>query len=193
MEGKMKISAKKTGMVRQNGVSVYLNSRKKWIVLFSVVYILGLAAGAAVYLKADLSSFGDTIPEKTQALIAVLSIILSSLAGITVFSPFVDIILALYRGAAFSLMGGLIIGGYIASYSVPVITLYFFTGTLIAIWLVLSCSESCALWNLMMQPDTATRDIFNVRTMFLYFSRQILYIILTCVFAVFQVLGMNYL
>ena len=116
-----------------------------------------------------------------------------SLAGITVFSPFADVVLTLYRGASFSLMGGLIIGGYIASYSVPVMSVYFITGTLIAIWMVLSCSESCALWNLMMQPDTATRDIFNVRTMFLYFSRQILYIILTCVFAVFQVLGMNYL
>ncbi|MHC1694343.1 MAG: hypothetical protein AB9835_03510 [Eubacteriales bacterium] len=189
----MKVSTKKTGMVRQSGVSVYLNSRKKWIVLFTVVYVLGLAAGTTVYLKADLSSFGDTLPEKTQALIAVLSVVLSSLAGITVFSPFADVVLTLYRGAAFSLMGGLIIGGYIASYSVQVMSVYFVTGTLIAIWMVLSCSESCALWNLMMQPDTATRDIFNVRTMFLYFSRQILYIILTCVFAVFQVLGMNYL
>ena len=75
MEGKMKVNTKKTGMVRQSGVSVYLNSRKKWIVLFTVVYVLGLAAGAAVYLKADLSSFGDTLPEKTQALIAVLSVV----------------------------------------------------------------------------------------------------------------------
>lgn len=181
----------------------YLYDRKYFILLFSVIYIVGLTVGAILIKNIEIDeiiSLRDVIDNYFTDVssasmisriinnIAVNGIILllSYLSGVTIFAPFICAVVCLYKG----LSCGYIIGVYIAGganlFYMQICCLTFIFYLLIMLCFILAFSESTGFSVFLLKSRESYRNNLSFSNIIAYSSRYILFLLVMSLFTVLQ-------
>jgi len=186
-----------------NRLTKYLYDRKYFILLFSVIYIIGLIIGAILIKNIDAEEiialrnvidnyFTDvssvSIISRIINNIAVNSVILflAYLSGVTVFAPFVCATICLYKGLSCGYITGVYISGGADWFHIKICCLTFIFYLLIMLCVILSCSESTGFSVFLLKSRDTYRSSLSFSNIAAYSARYLLLLIFTSLLTILQ-------
>ena len=196
---------KKDRELKTNRFTKYLYERKYFILLYSVIYVVGLIIGAIliknietgefIFLRSAVDNYFAGVSSVNMVPRIINNIAVNSfllffvyLSGITVFAPLICTVVCLYKGLSFGYIIGIYISGGAGLFHFRIFALTFIFYLLTMLCFILSCSESTGYSVFLLKSGESYRNALSFSNMSVYSVRYILLLLLMSLLTALQII-----
>ena len=190
---------------RTNRLTKYLYDRKYFILLFSVIYIIGLIIGAILIKNieseeitglrnvidsyfTDVSTAGIVSRITNNIAVSCSVLFLAYLSGVTIFAPIVCAAVCVYKGLSCGYITGVYISGGADLFHIQICCLTFIFYLLVMLCFIMSFSESTGFSLFLLKSRESYRGSLSFGNIISYSSRYVLLTLLMSLFTVLQII-----